>query len=129
MTLREFALLSDENIHPDVVAFLRSEGIDVLDVREASLTGASDEDLLHRAVEQDRVVLTHDSDFGTLAMLRGEPVVGIVYVRPGHIRPEFTIGTLRTLYGRVVDVMPPFIIVAQRSEERVRIRVRKVVPG
>jgi predicted nuclease of predicted toxin-antitoxin system len=34
-------------------------------------------------------VLTRDGDFGTLAIHAGEPVTGIVYLRPGHISALF----------------------------------------
>jgi predicted nuclease of predicted toxin-antitoxin system len=67
--------LTDENIHLDVVAHLRGRGFDVLDVREAGWYGRSDEELLEEAHGQGRVVLTHDADFGTLALLGHRPVV------------------------------------------------------
>ena len=34
MKLRDFGLLTDENLDPDVVAFLRRQGFDVSDVCE-----------------------------------------------------------------------------------------------
>ena len=34
MKLRDFGLLTDENLDPDVVAFLRRQGFDVSDVGE-----------------------------------------------------------------------------------------------
>ena len=40
MNLRRFAFLTDENIHPDVLGFLRGEGCDVLDVKESGLIGS-----------------------------------------------------------------------------------------
>jgi hypothetical protein len=36
------------------------------------------------------VLLTHDIDFGGVAILAVEPYIGIVYRRPGHISAEFT---------------------------------------
>lgn len=42
MTLDDPALRTDENVYPEVVAFLRSTGFDVVDVREAELTGKDD---------------------------------------------------------------------------------------
>jgi len=36
-------------------------------------------------------IQTHDSDFGALAIHQGEPVIGEVNLRPGHISPRFTI--------------------------------------
>jgi len=42
------------------------------------MTGADDLTVLRLAYTQQRVILTHDSDFGTLAVARGEPVIGLV---------------------------------------------------
>ncbi len=73
--------------------------------------------------KENRVILNHDSDFGTLAMLQGEPVIGIVYLRPGHIRGEFTIQIIKTLIYQPIVVQPPFIIVAVFNRGNVQIRV------
>ncbi len=126
MKLRGGRFLADENIHVDVVAFLRSDGCDVLDVKEAGLDGSDDLSLLRLTVAETRVVLTHDSDFGTLAMAAHEPITGIIYLRPGHILPEFTAGTLRVLFDQELDPQPPFIIVAARNGSRVKTRLRQL---
>jgi predicted nuclease of predicted toxin-antitoxin system len=124
--LRDSALLTDENVHPDVAAFLREQGHDVLDVKDASLAGLGDTELIRLAFAQGRVVVTHDSDFGKLAMAAGEPMVGVLYLRPGHIVPSFTIGTLKAVAERDPEFTPPFIVVAARSGDVVRIRVRQL---
>lgn len=46
MKLTEIPFLTDENIDPQVVVRLRSEGFDVFDVLENGLTGTDDEQLL-----------------------------------------------------------------------------------
>lgn len=61
---------------------------------------------------------------GALAINLGEPCFGIVYLRPGHIRTEFTLATLDTLLKRDPDVEPPFILVASRREADVTLRLR-----
>lgn len=122
----DFPLLADENIHPDVIGFLRERGCDVQSVAEEGRFGQSDADVLRLAHMAGRVVLTHDSDFGMLVIMRGEPFTGIVYLRPGHIHPEFTVETLETIALQTLDVQPPFIVVAARSEQTVRIRVRQL---
>lgn len=126
MILRDFSLFNDENIHADVVALLRGEGLDVRDVKESGLIGANDLDLIRLAFADSRVFLTHDSDFGALAVVVGEPVIGLVYLRPGHISPGFTIDTLRVLLGQTLNLNPPFILVAERTASTVRIRVRNL---
>jgi predicted nuclease of predicted toxin-antitoxin system len=105
--------LTDENIQLDVVAHLRARGLDVLDVRERGWQGRSDEELLEEAHRQGRVVLTHDGDFGTLALLGRRPVVGIVRLRPGHIHSQVTIDALERLLALDLDPSPPFLVVVQ----------------
>lgn len=126
MTLRNFPLLTDENIHPEVVASLRTRGSDVLDVKESGLIGSSDLLLLRRAYGENRVVVTHDSDFGQLAVANLEPMVGILYLRPGHIDPAFTLETLEALFEKVSEIKAPFIIVAERVSQRIKIRIRRL---
>ncbi len=73
-----------------------------------------------------RIVLTHDSDFGKLAIPNGEPIFGIVYIRPGHLRVEQTLGTLRALLTQDFDLTPPFLIVAKRIDNNVTFRLRSL---
>jgi predicted nuclease of predicted toxin-antitoxin system len=115
-------LLADENVHPGVVAALRSRGRDVTSVVELPLRGAEDLVIVRHAHAEGRVVLTHDADFGTLAVRMGEPILGIVYLRPGHIRAEFTLEALDAL--ETVHVDPPFVVVAERVGSEIRVRAR-----
>lgn len=113
MRLAESRWLTDENVHPDVVAHLRSRGLDVLDVKERGWHGRADEAILDEAYRSGRIVLTHDGDFGALALLGGRPVVGIVRVRPGHVRSEVTTDALDRLLALDIDPPSPFLIVVQ----------------
>ncbi len=124
MKVIECALLTDENIHPNVVRYLRQKGCDVITAGDVHLRGAPDEGILAAAFAENRVVMTHDSDFGTLAIARGQRMVGIIYLRPGHIRSEFTIATVRTVFESAIDVKPPFLMIATRTDDTVRIRIR-----
>ena len=121
-----FPLLADENIHPDVISYLRQQECDIRSIVEDDLVGQSDRTVLRAAFADGRVVLTHDSDFGTLVITQDEPFVGIIYLRPGHIRAEFTIQTLRTIDAQLVDVQSPFIIVTEQKDQSVQIRTRQL---
>ena len=124
MKLSQFAFLADENIQPEVVAFLRRLGLDVVPANEVGLAGAADTEILRVALETNRVVLTHDSDCGTLAVAAGQPVRGIVYLRPGHIEAQFTVESLKAILKADLDLTPPFLLVAVRRGDVVTIRVR-----
>jgi predicted nuclease of predicted toxin-antitoxin system len=120
----DFPLLADENIQPAVVAALNDRGQDIRSVHGEGLTGHSDADLLRYAHAHGRVLLTHDRDFGRLAVLAGEPVVGIIYLRPGHISADFVLELIAALDASPYEVEPPFIVVAERKGDTVRVRVR-----
>lgn len=126
MKLRELSFLADESIDPEVTAYLRSAGWNVQTAVEAGLLGRPDADCLRAAWQSRRTILTHDRDFGTLAIAAKEPVVGIVYLRPGHIAAPFTIASLDSLLTNDPDVESPFIIVVRRTKDEVAIRVRQL---
>jgi predicted nuclease of predicted toxin-antitoxin system len=73
--------LADENFPLPSVELLSGSGHDVAAVaREAP--GASDEEVLGRAAQEGRILLTFDRDFGSLIYQRGAPVPeGLVYFR------------------------------------------------
>jgi len=121
----DFPLLADENIHPDVIMFLRKNGCDIESIFDQSLQGATDIQILSYAYDTGKVVLTHDNDFGWLILVQEQPYIGVVYLRPGHILAKFTIETLQTIQARAIEVNPPFILVAEHSENTIRMRVRQ----
>lgn len=125
MTFRNLLFLTDENIQPLVVSFLRNLSIDVLDVKEEKLAGKADSFLLEKAFDQKRIIITHDSDFGRLVALNKLPFTGIIYLRPGHVDPAKSIQSLSSIAEADIDFLPPFIIVAEHTGEHINIRYRQ----
>ncbi len=62
--------LVDANMSPRVAVLLRVEGHDAIAVREIGLANASDDEIVDSAAAQDRIVISHDTDFGTLLAFR-----------------------------------------------------------
>jgi predicted nuclease of predicted toxin-antitoxin system len=118
-------LLADENIHPDVVRFLRQQGCDVRDIHELGLAGQGDDAVLAAAYHDRRIVLTHDGDFARVAISQAVPIDGIAYLRPGHINPTFTIASLQAIQNQDLDLSASFVIVAFQRGSHVRIRLRR----
>jgi predicted nuclease of predicted toxin-antitoxin system len=74
-------LLANENFPGDAVTALRLEGNDVAWVREDA-PGSTDIQVLERAQNESRIVLTFDKDFGELAYRYGLPAsCGIILFR------------------------------------------------
>lgn len=114
------ALVADMDIAVPAFRFLREQGVDVISVREEGWGGLTDSQILSRAHAMGRFVLTHDSDFGTLAVHRGEPVTGILYLRPGGRPPDQVIEDLKALLKASVDWTPPLIAVYRGGRLRLR---------
>jgi predicted nuclease of predicted toxin-antitoxin system len=112
-------ILADENIHPKAIQCLKQEGCDVTDVLATGLSRQANDRILERARQESRIILTHDRDFGRLAILSRKPLHGIVFLRPGHIDPQFTITTLQVINEKDLDLTTPFILVARRRSAHV----------
>ncbi len=63
---------ADEHVPLAVSRELKRRGIDILTVQEIKLRGRSDREQLHYASRQERVIITHDSDF--LILVRKEKI-------------------------------------------------------
>jgi len=80
--------LADENYPLPSVRRLRVQGHDVAAVI-LDAPGVSDEQVLKRAVQEGRIILTFDRDFGRL-LFRSKllPPIGIIYFRFHPASPE-----------------------------------------
>ncbi|MBC7777604.1 MAG: DUF5615 family PIN-like protein [Phycisphaerae bacterium] len=126
MTFIDLQFLTDENIDRELVVFLRSLGLDVFDIKEEELFRLPDEEILFLSVKHRRVVISQDSDFGTLIFRDGHPLHGVIYLRPGHESPSFHLQTLSAILDAGLEISIPFIMTAENNGESVRIRLRNL---
>ena len=74
-------LLTDENISPAFVEFLRNKGFDVTDIRELEIHGASDSLILNLARQDKRVLITFDKHFANILLYPLNSHFGIIRIR------------------------------------------------
>ncbi len=80
--------LANENFPKPSIDMLRNNGCDVLSISEIK-PGSSDEVVMQMATSDNRTILTHDSDYGTLVYKYGyRPSGGVVYLRLGSFEPS-----------------------------------------
>jgi predicted nuclease of predicted toxin-antitoxin system len=72
--------LLDQDVYAVTARFLVASGHDVVRASEIGMAQASDEELLKKAQEQERVFITRDRDFGHLVFVRGFGA-GVLYLR------------------------------------------------
>jgi predicted nuclease of predicted toxin-antitoxin system len=72
--------VADESCAGPVVQALREAGHDVVSIAEVA-KGATDDEVLQRALEENRVLITEDRDFGELVYARGRSTAGVILLR------------------------------------------------
>ena len=70
------------------------------------------------------MVISQDSDFGTLIFRDNLPVCGVIYLRPGHESPEIHIATMEAILAAELDMVYPFMLVGENHGGYVKIRMR-----
>ena len=120
MKISSLKFLTDENISPRIVTFLRKKGIDVVDVKEKGWHGNEDKYLMEIANKGKRFILTHDTDFGTLAINEGVPCYGIIYMRLRNLKVSNVINILEKLLMVDKDIPEGSVIVVEDTRLRIR---------
>lgn len=114
MTLR---FLVDECTGKRLADLLEKAGYDVVFVGEWKLA-ASDDEVLRKAEEEDRILITDDKDFGELVFRLGKPSKGVILLRMSTTDPAKRFQLLMKVL-RSVDVREKFVVV---RDDIVRIR-------
>ena len=112
-------IIADENVSGIVIHELRKRGHDVVSVKE-TMRSASDHAVLRRAAEENRLVITHDKDFGVLAFRWKLPVVsGVILFRLSGDNPDADNQRILDVLEERVDWAGHFCVV---TDDRIRMR-------
>jgi len=114
--------LIDECTGPSVAKWLSDQGHDVFSVYDEA-RGIDDDQVIQMALDQERVLVTNDKDFGEKVYRDNRPHVGIILLRLEDERFASKIQVLSHLLDEYSEkISGSFTVV---SEQRVKFSKRK----
>lgn len=105
-------LLIDENISPKTAYFLEERGHDVKLVRDENL-GTEDAEIADMAREENRAILTQDTDFGEIYYFSRPEDLTIIVVKPPRQTVESINDLLEKHLGTIEDKGSGLYILAE----------------
>jgi predicted nuclease of predicted toxin-antitoxin system len=118
--------LADMGISPKTVRYLQSLGHDAVHLHAEGLDRLPDSSILQKARDEQRVLLTHDLDFGELIAASEASTPSIVIFRLRNMRPTQVNRYLHGVLSQHQSVLEQGAVVSV-SEGQIRIRTLPVI--
>ena len=116
--------LIDNALSPVVAEGLRQANHDAIHVRDLGLAAADDETIVEHADRDQRVIVSADTDFGTILAMRNAASPSVILFRGAT--PRNPIGHVKLLIANLAAIAPSIERGAVVVLEPQRIRVRSL---
>ena len=119
-------LLLDQGLPRSATTLLSQAGIDIIHVAEINLSTAEDQDILNRARDDKRVVVTLDADFHALLALSAATSPSVIRIRIERLQAQALTDLLLSVIDEFTEDLEKGIVLTVESS-RVRMRYLPLV--
>lgn len=114
-------LLLDQGLPRSAAGLLRNKGIDVIHVGEIGMAAAKDAEILERASNENRAVVTLDSDFHALLALSSAVQPSVIRIRIEGLKAEACSALIQTILSQCEpDLEQGSVVTVQDGRIRIR---------
>ncbi len=117
--------LVDNALSPYVAKSLQQAGHDAVHVRDYGIQAAGDEEIFDRAATDERILISADTDFGTILALRRHLKPSVILFRSQHDPQTQVAFLLANLHNFTKELQDGCIVVFE--ENRIRLRMLPIV--
>ncbi len=115
-------LLVDNAISPIVSDGLKKEGFDAIHVREIGMQSASDYEIFQVAIQEERIIISADTDFGALLAIYKKTKPSFLLLRKGkYTKPMQILLLLLDILPKLEDELEKGTVITV-TEKKIRIR-------
>ncbi len=111
----------DNALSPIIAKGLKKAGFDAVHVRDINMRSSADTIIFEYARQNDRIIVSADTDFGTLLALWKYSKPSVILFRTSDKRPQSQLALLLTHIAEIKDALVAGCI-AVFEDSRIRIR-------
>ncbi len=113
--------LADMGISPKTVEFLKQMGHSAIHLHSEGLDTLPDSDILDKTRREERILLTHDLDFGELMAASGNRLPSVITFRLRNMHPTRVNSCLNQIIVNHQDELRQGVVVSV-TEGQIRVR-------